>query len=278
MNAPTFFVIGAAKCGTTSVCDLLAAHPDVFMSDPKEPHYYSRLTTYHELRPWYASLFGGADGYTAVGEGSTSYSHPHRIEFVVPRIRENLPDARLIYMVRHPVRRLESDWKMRLREDRVSHSISEAVDRNASLISFGLYWRHLSVYREAFPDDQILVVFLEDFADDPHRKLAEIYRHVGVDSTYVPDDPCRERNAASDYREDGALASALRQVPGFRALKERVPDWAVALTKHTLTTDFEATPDWDPDALELVRSYFRHDTRRLLEYCGKPAAYWSLEG
>lgn len=276
-DRPTFFVIGAAKCGTTSVCDLLSAHPDVFMSDPKEPHYYSRLTKYHELRPWYDSLFEGAGGHAAVGEGSTSYSHPHRIEFVVPRIREELPDARFIYMVRHPVRRLESDWKMRLREDRVPESIAEAVDRNASLVTFGLYWKHLSVYRDAFSDDQLLVVFLEDLAERPRRELSRIYRHVGVDPTFVPEDPGRERNASRDYREYGTLGAFLRRLPGFSAVKETAPDWAVSLVKRGVTEEFEASPDWDPDALELVRSYFRDDAQKLLEFCDKRADYWSLQ-
>lgn len=277
MTRPTFFVIGAAKCGTTSVCDLLAAHPDVFMSTPKEPQYYSRLTRYDDLRPWYDALFTGAEGFPAVGEGSTSYTHPHRIDFVVPRIREHHPDARLIYMVRHPVRRLESDWKMRLREDRVPTSIVDAVDVDASLVTFGLYWKHLSKYRDAFPDEQILVIFLEDFASRPGRELSRVYRHIGVDPSFVPDDPDRERNAASDYREDSLLAAALRELPGATKLRNALPAWADRLLKSALTRDFEAAPDWDPAALEFVRGFFRDDSRRLLRYCGKPQDYWSLE-
>lgn len=73
MNQPTFLVIGATQCGTTTMCDLLAAHPDVFMTSPKEPHFYSRLATFPQRRD-----------------------------------QKELPDARLIYMIRHPVRRLES--------------------------------------------------------------------------------------------------------------------------------------------------------------------------
>lgn len=271
---PNFLVIGAAKCGTTTVCDLLAEHPDVFMSDPKEPHFYSRLTKFHERRTWYESLFAGAEGCAAAGEGSTSYTHPHRIDFVVPRIREDLPDARLIYVVRHPVRRLESDWKMRLREGRASNSIVDAVDKQASLVTFGLYWKHLSLYREAFADEQILVVFLEDLAEDPEGQLPGLYRHVGVDPTFVPEDPGRERNAADDYREDGAVASAVKKVPGISSVKQAVPAWVTRSLKNVLTAPHDPTPDWDPDALRLVESYFRKDTRRLLRHCEKPEDYW----
>lgn len=276
MKGPNFFVIGAAKCGTTSVCDLLGAHPDVFMSNPKEPHYFSRLTKQHELREWYGSLFEDADTHAAVGEGSTSYSHPHRIDFVVPRIVEEVPEARLVYMVRHPIRRLESDWKMRLRENRISKSIGEAVDRNASLVTFGLYWKQLTRYLDAFPEEQILVVFLEDFAENPSEELSRIYEHIGVDPTFVPEEPGRERNASQDYREDGTLASALRELPGFGALKGAVPHRTRAWIRNQLTREFDATPNWDRTELEAVRSYFRQDARNILDYCGKPVDYWKL--
>ncbi len=54
---PNFFVIGAAKAGTTSLCELLGAHPDVFMCDPKEPGFFSLPTKYKLGYDWYASLF-----------------------------------------------------------------------------------------------------------------------------------------------------------------------------------------------------------------------------
>lgn len=276
MNQPTFIVIGAAKCGTTSICDLLGAHPDVFMSSPKEPHHFSRLTTYDKQRDWYESLFPDPGAYQAVGEGSTSYTHPHRIDFVVPRIRERLPECRLIYMVRHPVRRLESDWRMRRWEERAPASITDAVDKQASLITLGLYWKHLQAYREAFPDDQLLVVFLEDFAEEPVSELHRAYEHIGVDPAFVPDDPETPRYASADFRRMGALAKWVRGVPGYDRLRDLVPDQVVRLARRTLTEDFDPSATWDPDVLETVRGYFRDDSRRLLQHCGKPEDYWRL--
>lgn len=277
MIGPTFLVIGAAKCGTTSICDLLAAHPDVFVTSPKEPHFYSRLVTFHQRRDWYVSLFKNARGVRAAGEGSTSYTHPHRIDFVVPRLREELPDVRLIYIVRHPIRRLESDWKMRLREERVSASLAEAIEKNASLITFGLYWKHLSLYREAFPDEQLLVVFLKDLAEQPRKVLSGVYRHIGVDPSFEPSDPGRKRNASGDFREHGVLSTAVRQLPGMTHLKQLLPDSTVGLARSVLTRDFDPDPDWDPEALKVVRDHFREDSYNLLNYCGKPREYWSLD-
>lgn len=276
MAKPTFLVIGAAKCGTTTIFDLLGEHPEVFVPTVKEPHFFSRLTRYGDLRPWYSSLFDAADSFPASGEASTSYSHPHRIDFVAPRIGEVLPDCRLIYLVRHPVRRLESDWKMRLREGRVSQCINEAADVNASLITFGLYWKHLKKYREHFADNQLLVVFLEDFASRPKRELYRIFRHIGVDPSFVPDDPEKKRNAASEYRETGLIVDLIRKISGYERLRRAVPEPLVSLTKSLLTEQFDPSPRWDRSALEAVRGYFRPDSRKLLRYCEKPTNFWSL--
>lgn len=278
MNEPTFLVIGAAKCGTTSACDLLSAHPSVFMTTPKEPHYFSRLIKYHQQKHRYRSLFPGEGdtGYEGAGEGSTSYTHPHRIDLVVPRIRSCLPDCRLIYMVRHPVRRLESDWKMRLLEGRVPSSIVKAVDQHISLITFGLYWKHVQAYRKAFPDEQLLIVFLEDFAAKPVQELSRMYRHIGVDPSFVPDTPNRRRNTSANYRRKKPLADLLVQIPGFSQVKKIVPTGLAKKARLLLTDDFDPSIEWDPSSLEIVHDYFRQDAKQLLRYCGKSPTFWEL--
>lgn len=136
-------VIGCRKCGTTNLCRLLGDHPDVFMTNPKEPQYFSRLSNFDRDRDWYASLFAGAESYIARGEGSTTYTFPRRIELAAPRIHEAIPDCRLIYIVRHPIRRLESDWKSRVREGRARTSINEAVESDDNLVTFEIGRAHV---------------------------------------------------------------------------------------------------------------------------------------
>jgi hypothetical protein len=275
---PSFIVIGAAKCGTTSVCNLLGRHPDVFVSDPKEPHYFSRILSYRTGRKRYERLFEGAEGgaYLAVGEGSTSYTHPSRGDFAAARIRETLPDARLIYMVRHPIRRLESDWLMRRREARTPDRIGAAVERQASLVTFGMYWKQLSVYRRHFPDDQIATVFLEDLAQAPERVIGELCRHIGVDPDRMPTPGDARSNRAEQYRKDGLVASALRRVPGAAKLRDAMPESVRRLGKDLLTEEYGETVEWRPGEVEAVLDLLRPDARRLLEHCGKPSDFWDL--
>ena len=71
---PNFLVIGAMKCGTTSLCSLLGQHPDIFMSNPKETYFFSNDEVYQRGSSWYESIFLGSENKIAIGEGSTNYS------------------------------------------------------------------------------------------------------------------------------------------------------------------------------------------------------------
>lgn len=78
---PNYLVIGASKCATSSLCANLGQHPDVFMTHPKEPSFFSHDPIYARGWDWYLSLFEDAGDVSARGEGSTSYTkafaHPH---------------------------------------------------------------------------------------------------------------------------------------------------------------------------------------------------------
>lgn len=275
---PTFLMVGTAKCGTTSICSLIDEHPQGFVSDPKEPHYFSNLVMYDERRSWYESLFEDAEDGMVAGEGSVSYTLPSRIDFVAPRIKSAIPDCRLILTARHPIDRIESDWKMRTVEGRDTRSISNDVQRWVEMVRLGLYWDNLSVYRELFDDEQILVVFLEDFAEEPLREMRRVYDHIGVDPEFVPDDLGESRNTAEDRRRAVAVSDVATVLPGVRRLDPLIPDRIVELGKALLARRERYNPnvEWDDNVLREVKKVFREDSRELLEYCGKEASFWQF--
>jgi len=107
---PDFFVVGAPRCGTTSFCKYLARNPQVCFSQPKEPHYFTRLDrdpSQAELQRDYLDRYFGhfGDAHRAVGEGSVSYLY---LPEVIERIRRINPEARFIALVRDPSQMLPS--------------------------------------------------------------------------------------------------------------------------------------------------------------------------
>jgi hypothetical protein len=166
---PNFFIIGAPKCGTTSVCKLLSKHPDIFMCSPKEPRFFSHDDIFARGLAWYESLFELARGKKAIGEGSTSYATSSRDQKSAERIAEVVPEARLVYCVRHPMRRIESIWMQHhvsafalgrnFSEGKVSADFNADVLANPGFVETSCYWKRINTFRERFRDDQIFVFF-----------------------------------------------------------------------------------------------------------------------
>ena len=103
MKKPDFFILGAPKCGTTSLADWLREHPSIFMCGPKEPHYFNSDSEHHGAvdLPHYESLFEDADdSHLAVGEASVWYLVS---ETAVDNILQYQPRARFIICIRNPV-------------------------------------------------------------------------------------------------------------------------------------------------------------------------------
>ena len=107
-------IIGASKCGTTSLWEYLNRHPDVFWTDPKEPMYFNQESNYSQGIEWYANLFARAGEKTAIGEATTSYSYAPHTADIPQRIHRLLPECKLIYMLRPPVARTYSHYVQEL--------------------------------------------------------------------------------------------------------------------------------------------------------------------
>ena len=200
MTLPTFLIIGAAKCGTTSLFRHIGAHPDVFVSHQKEPHYFisddpamtsmtRRGRTVSE-RSAYELLFEDGVARPARGEASTAYLNSSRAP---ERAHEVIPHARLIAVLRDPVERAYSAWgHLRRTGHEPIGDFLEAVEAEprrtaqgghpvlSQYIATGSYHRHLERWLEFFDRDQLLVHLTEDLARDPDRSLALSFEHIGV--------------------------------------------------------------------------------------------------
>src|SRR3954454_7151346 len=106
MTRPNFFIVGAMKSGTTTMARALSLHPRVFMSNPKELHYFVAGRNWGRGLEWYEEQFAAANGAVAVGEASVTYTQTPVSPGVAERMARLVPDARIIYLVRHPVERM----------------------------------------------------------------------------------------------------------------------------------------------------------------------------
>lgn len=274
---PNYLVIGAQKSATSTLCDLIGRHPQGFMTRPKEPYFFSNDEVWARGWAWYESLFAGAQGARAIGEGSTTYTmrwkHPNAAE----RIAENLPNARLIYIVRNPIDRAVSHYThLRSRGGREKRPIDRAMREDPWYLDNSLYDHQLSAYRDRFPARNILVLFFEDMKADQRAVARRCYEFLDIDPEFADTlEAPAKRNSSEDAREDTALVSAARRIPFFSALRSALPKGMVGSARRALKRP-APKPQLDHDTRAWMTEQLREDSHRFLIRYGKPADFWGF--
>jgi hypothetical protein len=224
-------ILGAQKCGTTSLYDYMVQHPQVLPAWEKEVHYFD--LNYARGERWYRSHFAkasaltGESGERITGEATPYYLfHPH----VPGRLRSLLPDARLIVLLRDPVDRTISHYRHEVRAGRETLSLSAALEAEVGRIEpeyrrllaepgyeapryqrysyrkRSVYADQLIAYLELFPQEQILVLRSEDLFARPEPTLGRVFEHLRIGASFRPPD-LRARNV---NRQRDEVPAAIR--------------------------------------------------------------------
>lgn len=186
MSLPTFVVIGAMKAGTTSLYHYLRAHPHVFMPRVKELDFFMEEANWSRGLRWYERRFKGApDGTIALGEASTNYSKYPQYPGVPERMAGVLPDAKLIYVVRHPVDRIWSHYRHRVAVGSERRPLAEAVLTDPTYVDASRYAMQARRFLEHFDRDRLLILTSEALRDQRADAIAQVYRFIGVDPAFT---------------------------------------------------------------------------------------------
>lgn len=272
---PNYLVIGAQKCATSSLCALLGEHPDVFMTTPKEPYFFSSPAIWVKGWSWYESLFDDAGDCRAVGEGSTTYTQNGLYPEAPARIARHLPHARLIYIVRDPLERMKSHWMhLRSRENNETRSFNIAIRERPEYLDNSRYCRQIDWYRAHFSDDQILVLFFEDFRRDPRAVLRCCFEFLQVDPSVEIEGVTAARHASSSLRVDRPILTPLRRLPFFREIRDAVPDRLRHGLWRVFKRPIDPRPEWDEDVRRWAIGQLLDDSRAFLERYRPRDGWW----
>ncbi|WP_425398140.1 sulfotransferase domain-containing protein [Aeoliella sp.] len=278
---PTFMVIGASKCGTSTVCGHLRRHPDIFMVTPKEPHFFSMDERFAKGIEWYEALYDGATDEKQLGEGSNTYTIKEVYPQAANRIFKYKKDLRLVYCVRNPLPRIESCWleyRAHLGET-VHYDFNQALKVNKDrLIDSTNYWRQLEVYRELFGEENIHVIFFEDLLQNPDAVMQSCFAFLGVDTSVPLNNPDLHVGTTKGRFAASNTLSRLRENAMFRFAVRLAPaQMRYAIRNRLFLKRIDTRPTWSASRREWVASQLREDTLRFLEFYGKPVDYWELD-
>ncbi|MDP8955632.1 MAG: sulfotransferase domain-containing protein [Actinomycetota bacterium] len=174
---PTFFIPGAPKAGTSTLYQHLRVHPDVCMSEPKEP---SIFFGHFGDREYVEACFRHRAAERVFGDATATYM----IQPDVPRrIHDAVPDARFIIALREPIARAVSQYEFRVQKGAEVRTFAEIVKRglDEEILSFSAYGTHFSRFFALFPMDRFHFVESNDLARDPEAAMASVYEFLGVE-------------------------------------------------------------------------------------------------
>lgn len=288
-----FCIIGAAKCGTTSLAAWLGEHPDVHVVPRKEPQFFSTDAMYARGIDWYRGIFQGAAPQQKCGEGSVTYSRYPASQSPAERLARHYPDVRLIYVVREPVARLESDCLQSVKFilntlgddhtalplDRVLETFDDPCSPYyTALRESGNYCRQLGHYDALFPAEQILVVLSEDLRQDEPATMGRVHEFLGL-ASFERTEPATVRNETSAFIEKVSrrrAADRLARLPGYdlarRVLPQSMKDRAIRVLSHAPDP---ATTRFSDGLRQELRRYYAPQNDLLRKRLGRKLTGWS---
>lgn len=178
---PTFIGIGAQRAGTTWIYNCLKQHPDIFMSEPKELHFFY-VNYYHGIK-WYEDHFNSCGNAKAIGEITPDYMYR---ETAMANMAKHLPNAKLFMVLRNPIERTISAYRLFNKKFR-NMSFHDALLNDPVLIEQSRYINHIKMVYKYYDKSQIKILIYDDLENDPLGFIRELYNYLDVDTTFEPE-------------------------------------------------------------------------------------------
>ena len=291
-KTPVFCIIGTAKGGTSSLNAYLDKHPSIFMCPLKEPNYFSTPVMLARGDQWYRGLYADASEAQICGEASTSYTRYPAVTGTAQRMAKANPQMKIIYCVREPVARTESDCLQVLKyvrsvlgQDYTSVSLDEfyqllcdpthefyCAPRETSM-----YADQLAQYEEYFHKDQIKIVDAAQLSRKTQSVVEDILAFLGLAPSDAIDFAARQ-NVTADFtdalREERGL-DPYRGSPLYALAKTLLPDRVRARLRKRIAKSVDINHLRFSDALrDHLRTEFTEPNARLRHRYDLTLEHW----
>jgi len=291
-RTPNFFILGAAKAGTTSLYAYLSQHPEIYLSEVKEPQFFCHEGLYAKGLDYYLDrFFPGSQEFSVRCEATLHYLYYAK---VARRLAETLPGDTLKFIVilRDPVARAYSLYWNMVAEGKETLSFPEAIaaERERSLtrdseatgeldyqyLESGLYARQLKAYFEYFDPEQFLILFFDDLKSQPEQTLRRVFRFLGV-TEEPPIEMDRAHNRAGRPRSRRLQQLLRRPNPVKKALGRLLPEpvkYRLAVKLLNLNKKPFDYPPLEAELASRLSTRFQDDIRELEALTGRPLTHW----
>ena len=272
---PDFFIVGAPRAGTTSLYEYLRNVPGIFLPKIKEPNYFSlSIDQKYIPRPVrnkqkYLNLFKDARGQKT-GEASPQYLWDPK---AAKLIHDIAPNARIIIMIRDPIKRAHSHYLLSYALGRISVTFSELIKNSSNLTNeyerrifeCGLYFQQVKRYLDLFGPDSVKVLIFEEFVKDTKTAVKQVLQFLGVNA----EPPA---SVAYAYETLGTSVPYSRyllknEITGG-IIKKVFSRWTLSSLVTKRVAKNRPKPPLLPEDRNLLENFYREDVKNLQNLLG----------
>jgi hypothetical protein len=298
IKKPDFFIVGAPRCGTTAMNYYLKQHPEIFIPEVKEIHYFGKDLDFKFLSErmnlnQYLSLFSKAKDEKRIGETSVWYLYSNS---AAAEIKEFTPSASIIIMLRNPVDvlySLHSQFVYEGNED--IHDFGEALQAeeyrkrgdkipSTTYLPKTLFYREvvkfseqISRYFHQFGRENIHIVIFEDLLNDPKKVYRTILKFLGVtDDFQIEFDIINPNKQVISPELQRLLLSppqSMLRYGKYLKIPITIQNWAIRmLTK--MNTVYKKRPSMNSMLRRQLQKEFLNEVEQLSSFVGRDLTYW----
>ncbi|MGB2925470.1 MAG: sulfotransferase [Limnothrix sp.] len=266
---PNLVIIGAMKSGTSSLHRYLNFHPQIYMSGLKELDFFILEKNWNKGMSWYEEQFATEKKDVKIyGESSPNYTKSHIFSGVPERMFGVIPQAKLIYILRDPVKRILSHYYHQAVDSKEALSLNEALaEKDSNYLLTSRYYFQLQRFLNCYPKGQLFVMSLEDMNKRPAETLANVFEFLGVDPSFTHLDFAKSHHLSSDKKKINSVGRVVAKFPAGMRLCSKFP---------SLFTESLDYPEPSSDTLELIKAELNSDINRLRLETGKQFSEWML--
>jgi hypothetical protein len=288
-----FLVIGAAKSGTTTLFHYLRQHPQLFMPADKEAPFFSNDDRFAlGWTAFAAEHFAGAPSGALLGKITPRYLGDPAVP---ERLARLMPDVKLLALLRNPIDRAFSKYRLLARKGNETRPFAAIVDEQlapdaldqarhhpgplrSSVVVRGEYARQLEAYLVHFPRERLLVHYTEELETEPQRVIDDVLQHLGLPTGWSPSNLGERYYVGGDRQRFPQLVPALRRMQPLLSLWHRVPVRQRRSLQHWYASQFNVAggeePEFPADVRARLVEFYRPDVARLQQLVGRPVP-WS---
>ncbi len=295
MGKPNLFIVGAAKSGTTSLHNYLNQHPNIFMCNPKEPHFLinkeigvDRIPVGVTEESEYEDLFfeGGDKKYR--GESSVMYlMYP---EIVIPKIKNNyLENTKIIIMLRNPVERAYSGFnhvkryniKENIQDFTEAWKLSEEryfnqkdMTPSSRYQELGLYYNQVQSYLNEFKDNLHIIIY-DDYKSDFKSEMNKVFDFLEVENIEIDSD---KRHMVGGWQweneklkklmmKKNPIKTAVRMLIPFKGLRK-------SIRKRIQENNTVEVQQMTEEERIMMNEFYKTDVKKLSELLNRNLNFW----